>query len=208
MALTIDDIRELFDRHGDISYSGEPVTQRQHALQSAMLAEQEQANDALVAAALLHDLGHLLNLQGETPTARGVDDLHQYFALPFLRPVLPDSVLEPIRLHVDAKRYLCAVDDGYYDRLSADSKRSLELQGGVFSREEADAFSRRPYAADAVRLRKWDDVAKDPTLHTPEFEHFLEAVARVMKGGVTATDLGATRFSEKTQNENSNRYDA
>lgn len=181
-SVAIDDILELFDRHGDISYSGEPVTQRQHALQSALFAEQEQANDALVAAALLHDLGHLLNLQGETPTARGVDDLHQYFALPFLRPVLPDSVLEPIRLHVDAKRYLCAVDDGYYDRLSADSKRSLELQGGIFSREEADAFSRGAYAADAVRLRKWDDAAKDATLRTPELEHFLEAVARVMKG--------------------------
>jgi phosphonate degradation associated HDIG domain protein len=181
VALTIDNIRELFERHGDLSYSGEPVTQRQHALQSAMLAEQEKAGDALVAAALLHDLGHLLNLQGETPTARGVDDVHQYFVLPFLRPVLPDSVLEPIRLHVDAKRYLCAVNDGYHERLSKDSKRSLELQGGVFSREEAEAFASKPFAADAIRLRQWDDEAKDPTLRTPELEYFLESVIRVMR---------------------------
>jgi phosphonate degradation associated HDIG domain protein len=180
VALTFDDIRDLFAQHGDLSYSGEPVTQRQHALQCAMFAEEEQAGDALVAAALLHDLGHLLNVQGETPTERGIDDVHQYFVLPFLRPILPDSVLEPIRLHVDAKRYLCAVDGGYFDRLSADSKRSLALQGGVFSREEADAFSRKPYAADAVRLRQWDDAAKDVARRTPDLERFLEALKRVM----------------------------
>jgi phosphonate degradation associated HDIG domain protein len=187
LALTIDDIRELFDRYGHLSYSGEPVTQRQHALQCAMLAERGKASDALVAAALLHDLGHLLNLQGETPTARGIDDVHQYFVVPFLRPLLPDSVLEPIRLHVDAKRYLCAVDYDYHDRLSADSKRSLGLQGGVFSREEAVAFARKPYAADAVRLRQWDDEAKDPALPTPELDHFLEVVGRVTKS-ITGAD--------------------
>jgi phosphonate degradation associated HDIG domain protein len=191
VALTFDDICELFERHGDISYSGEPVTQRQHALQCAMFAEQEKAGDALVAAALLHDLGHLLNAQGETPTERGIDDVHQYFVLPFLRPVLPDSVLEPIRLHVDAKRYLCAVDEGYYDRLSADSKRSLALQGGVFSPEQADAFSNKPYAADAVRLRQWDDAAKDQALHTPGLEHFLEAVKRVMKSATSTMRANA-----------------
>src|SRR5215468_9808368 len=114
MALRVDDIRALFREHGGIAYSGEPVTQLEHALQSAALGEREGGSDALVAAAFLHDLGHLLNLQGETPSERGIDDMHQYFALPFLRPVLPDSVLEPIRLHVDAKRYLCAVDEGYY----------------------------------------------------------------------------------------------
>jgi phosphonate degradation associated HDIG domain protein len=180
MALSIDDIRELFRRHGDIEYSGEPVTQREHALQSAALAQQAGASDALVAAAFLHDLGHLLNLQGETPSERGIDDRHQYFALPFLRPVLPDSVLEPIRLHVDAKRYLCAVDEGYYARLSADSKRSLQLQGGVFKQEEVEAFVGKPYALDAVELRKWDDVAKDADRRTPDVEHFLDVVARVM----------------------------
>ncbi|AOJ04033.1 MULTISPECIES: phosphonate degradation HD-domain oxygenase [Burkholderia] len=181
MALTLDDIRALFDRHGDIGYSGEPVTQREHALQSAQLAEEAGAGDALIAAALLHDLGHLLNRQGETPTAHGIDDLHQYYVLPFLRPLFPDAVLEPIRLHVDAKRCLCAIDASYYARLSADSVRSLHLQGGVFSDAEADAFLLRPYAADAICLRRWDDLAKAAGKPTPDLDYYMRAVERTVK---------------------------
>ena len=138
MALTLPDIRHLFTTYGAMAYGGEPVTQLQHALQSAALAENAGAGEALVGAAFLHDLGHLLNLQGETPSARGIDDLHQYFALPFLRPLFNDAVLEPIRLHVDAKRCLCAIDAEYFSKLSADSVRSLKLQGGIFSEEEAE----------------------------------------------------------------------
>jgi phosphonate degradation associated HDIG domain protein len=179
MALSLDDIRGLFARYGDIAYSGEPVTQLEHALQSAYLAEQEQASDALTVAALLHDLGHLLNLQGETPTERGIDDLHQYFALPFLRPLFGAEVLEPIRLHVDAKRCLCAIDASYYDSLSADSVRSLRLQGGVFDAEQARAFQALPYAADAIRLRRWDDLAKRADWPTPSLEHYLEIAERI-----------------------------
>ncbi|MFP3561207.1 phosphohydrolase, partial [Paraburkholderia sp. SIMBA_049] len=87
-------------------------------LQSGLLAEEAGADDALVAAAFLHDLGHLLTRQGETASARGIDDLHQYYALPFLRPLFNDAVLEPIRLHVDAKRCLCRTDAGYFESLS------------------------------------------------------------------------------------------
>lgn len=181
MALSLDDIRGLYERHGGLAYSGEPVTQLEHALQSGALAEEAGADDALVAAALLHDLGHLLNLQGETPSAHGIDDKHQYFALPFLRPVLPDCVLEPIRLHVDAKRYLCAVDPSYRARLSADSVRSLALQGGVFDDAQASAFIAKPFADDAVSLRRWDDAAKDAGKRTPDLAHFLGIVARVMQ---------------------------
>ncbi|MBW9103313.1 phosphonate degradation HD-domain oxygenase [Paraburkholderia phenoliruptrix] len=180
MALTIRDIRFLFEQYGDIAYSGEPVTQLQHALQTGALAEEAGAGDELVVAAFLHDLGHLLNRKGDTPTERGVDDLHQYFALPFLRAVLPDAVLEPIRLHVDAKRCLCAIDDTYIRQLSADSLRSLALQGGVFSRDEADAFLQQAYAHDALRLRKWDDEAKQPDRATRDLSHYLGVVERVM----------------------------
>ena len=137
MALTIPDICALYERHGGRMYSGEPVTQLEHALQSAALAEATGADAELITAALLHDLGHLLNDQGDTPTARGIDDAHQHFALPFLRGLFDDRVLEPIRLHVDAKRYLCATRPGYHDALSPDSKRSLALQGGTFSTAEA-----------------------------------------------------------------------
>ena len=181
MALSVSDIRSLFEQYGGIAYSGEPVTQLQHALQSGALAEEAGANDELVAAAFLHDLGHLLNLQGATPTEWGIDDLHQYFALPFLRAVLPDAVLEPIRLHVDAKRCLCAIDDAYFDQLSADSVRSLQLQGGIFSRDEAEAFLEKPYAQDALRLRKWDDRAKEENRATPDIDHYLAVVERVMR---------------------------
>ncbi|BAO88013.1 phosphonate degradation HD-domain oxygenase [Caballeronia cordobensis] len=181
MALSLDDIRQLFDRHGSIAYSGEPVTQLQHALQSATLAEAAGASRELVVAALLHDLGHLLNLQGATPSERGIDDLHQYYALPFLRPLFSDAVLEPIRLHVDAKRCLCAIDPSYYARLSADSVRSLQLQGGILGDEAAQAFLSKPYAQDAIALRRWDDEAKEAHRVTPELPYFLAMAASVAR---------------------------
>jgi phosphonate degradation associated HDIG domain protein len=181
MALSVSDIRSLFEQYGNLAYSGEPVTQLEHALQSGALAQEARVGDELVAAAFLHDLGHLLNRQGDTPTERGIDDLHQYFALPFLRPVLPDAVLEPIRLHVDAKRCLCAIDDKYFRQLSADSVRSLELQGGIFSSEEAEAFLAKPYAEDALHVRKWDDRAKEQNRATPDLDHFMGVVERVMR---------------------------
>jgi len=176
--LTIAAIEQLFARHGGEQYSGEPVTQLEHALQTAHLAEQSEAGNALVTACLLHDLGHLLNHQGETPTLRGIDDTHQYFALPFLRGLFPDAVLEAIKLHVDAKRYLCRANDGYWAKLSDDSKRSLELQGGVFAPAEAAAFLLQPGARDAVMLRQWDDLAKQADWQTPPLAHFMGRAAR------------------------------
>ena len=179
-------IELLFARHGWAQYSGEPVTQLEHALQTAHLAEQSGASDVLVSACLLHDLGHLLNEQGDTPTLRGVDDTHQYFALPFLRGVLPDAALDAIKLHVDAKRYLCAVNPAYRDRLSEDSKRSLALQGGVFDAAQAASFLGRPGARDAVLLRQWDDLAKQAGLATPPLAHFLERASRCVPATTAA----------------------
>ena len=178
MGLALADIAQLFRDHGHIEYSGEGVTQLEHALQSAQLAESGGASEALVTAAFLHDLGHLLNLQGDTPTLRGIDDQHQYFAIPFLRPLFPPAVIEPIRLHVDAKRALCALEPGYHEALSEDSKRSLGLQGGVYSGDDARAFRAKPYAEDAMRLRRWDDQAKVVGAVTPAIEHYLEIAAR------------------------------
>ena len=175
--MVIDRIRELFEGKGEREYEGEGISQLAHALQSAHHAERAGAPRELVCAALLHDIGHLLNDEGDTPTLRGVDDEHQNAALPFLRGHFPDAVLEPIRLHVDAKRYLCATRADYYGRLSEDSKRSLELQGGVFSREDAGRFIRQPYAGEAVKVRLWDDAAKTIGAVTPDLPHF-EAVLR------------------------------
>ena len=178
MALTLSDIEQLFAQRGGEQYTGEPVTQLEHALQTAMQAENEDAGDALVTAALLHDLGHLLHDLCATPSERAIDDVHQYRAIPFLRGLFPDDVLGAISLHVDAKRYLCATRSGYFEALSEDSKRSLKLQGGVFGPSEAAAFVARPGAIDAVRLRIWDDLAKTGGLVTPPLAHYLARAQR------------------------------
>ena len=187
MPFTISDIQRLFDQLGDRAYSGEPVSQIEHALQCGQLAEQAGASPALVTAAFLHDIGHLINDQGESPTLRGIDDRHEYVAIPRLRDLFDDAVLAPIRLHVDAKRYLCARGDGTMSgpqslaALSADSVRSLKLQGGVFSDAEADAFIAQPHAADAVKVRRWDDLAKVAGQPTPPLAHYMVIAASVAR---------------------------
>ena len=176
--LSLDDIRLLFERRGAEQYSGEPVTQLEHALQTAARAESAGADDERVTACLLHDLGHLLHELGATPTLRGVDDLHQYAALPCLRGLFSEGVLGAIALHVDAKRYLCATHAGYETALSADSKRSLVLQGGVFTADQAAAFIARPGAGGSVQLRQWDDLAKLEGACTPSLAHFMARATR------------------------------
>lgn len=178
MALTCADIAQLFAERGHAQYAGEPVTQLEHALQTAARGEAEGASDALVTAALLHDLGHLLHDFGATPTLQGLDDVHQYRALPFLRGVFDEDVLGAIRLHVDAKRYLCASRADYYASLSIDSKRSLALQGGTFSDAQAAAFLAQPGAEAAMRLRIWDDLAKVEGFTTPPLAHFMDRARR------------------------------
>ena len=191
MALQLDDIRALFEQHGRSAYGRESVTQLEHALQSACLGEREGASRNLVVAAFLHDLGHLIgmsrrqgdatfNSDDDSEFGTG-DDLHQYVALPFLRPVFPDAVVEPIGMHVEAKRCLCAIDPGYRARLSPLSVHTLELQGGTYTPAEAEMFQRRPFAADAMRLRRWDDAAKVAGAETPPFEHYFAMLAQAYR---------------------------
>lgn len=170
MALAIPDIIDLYRSTGAARYGMEAVNQEQHALQCAVLAERAGSPPELVAAALLHDLGHLLSSGREGEAAR--DGLHEYVPIPFLRGTFPDAVIEPIRLHVEAKRYLCAVSSGYRDGLSPASQRSLALQGGPFTADEARVFIRQRHAGEAVALRRWDDQAKDPAAITPGWSHF------------------------------------
>jgi len=188
------EIQALFARAGHREYSGEGVSQIEHALQCAALAQADGAAEPLVAAALLHDIGHLVNDKGETPSERGIDDLHQFHGARFLRHAFGREVIEPIRLHVPAKRYLCATRPGYLEALSADSQRSLRLQGGVFDAAQAEAFARRPYAADAVRLRLWDDAAKVAGLATPALPSYLPLLARCVQralAGASTTELSS-----------------
>jgi [1-hydroxy-2-(trimethylamino)ethyl]phosphonate dioxygenase len=177
MDATVDFLFATLAEKGHGQYDGEAVTQLQHALQAATRAEREGAPPALVAAALFHDLGHLVHDLGEDAAARGLDDRHEWRALGLLRRVLPPEVWEPVRMHVDAKRYLCATEAGYFASLSAASVKSLALQGGPMNAEEARAFAAHPQAEAAIRLRRYDEAAKDPAAKTPDLAHFRPLVA-------------------------------
>ena len=172
----VDEIRELFEGGGGRQYGGERVTQLAHALQCAMAAESAGASAPLIAAALLHDVGHLIHDLGPRPAERGVDDRHEERGAAWLAGRFAPDVTEPVRLHVDAKRYLCAVEPGYFAGLSPASVRSLALQGGPFDAGAAADFIKRPHATDAVRLRRWDEAAKVAGLATPDIAHFAGAL--------------------------------
>ena len=173
--MTIDEIEALLLGRGARQYGREFVSQLEHALQCAHLAELAGEPAPTIAAALLHDLGHMLTAKDveARETVASHDDLHQYVALPFLRPTFCDEVLEPIRLHVDAKRYLCRIDPAYFGTLSPASVRSLQLQGGAFDGEQAERFMANPHARAAVRLRRYDDLAKVPGALTPPIGHYI-----------------------------------
>jgi phosphonate degradation associated HDIG domain protein len=169
-------IAGLLEGKGERNYGLSLVNQRAHALQAALLAEQSGCTSALITAALLHDIGHMVHDLGEDPAAEGVDDRHEEVGHDFLSNYFGQDVTEPVRLHVAAKRYLCAVEPDYFARLSTDSVRSLTLQGGPMTPEEAAAFAAHPNAADAVRLRRFDEAAKVKGLATPPAAHFLPHV--------------------------------
>ena len=176
-----DEVMELRAGPGREAYVGEAVSQAEHALQAAWLAEREGAPDALVVSALLHDVGHLLVAASDELADRGLDARHEEAGAAWLAEHFGPEVAGPARLHVAAKRYLCAVDPGYRDRLSAASRRSLAFQGGAMTTDEVDGFRRDPHHAEALRLRRWDDEAKIPGLDVPGPEHYrsrIEAAAR------------------------------
>jgi [1-hydroxy-2-(trimethylamino)ethyl]phosphonate dioxygenase len=170
----------LFAERGARAYLGEPVSQLEHALQAARLAVEQEAPDALVVAALLHDIGHLLDDRAADAGDRGVDERHEDKGDCFLSQYFEKDVTEPIRLHVSAKRYLCAVDDVYLNRLSQASTRSLEMQGGPMSRAEVEAFAPLPHADAAVALRVWDDEAKQPGLGVPGLDEYIPYLHRAL----------------------------
>ncbi|MFO0950473.1 MAG: metal-dependent phosphohydrolase [Isosphaeraceae bacterium] len=146
-----DEVLALFRERGGSQYGKEAVTQLEHALQAATFAERDGAAPALVAAALLHDVGHLLHDLPDDAPDKGVDDRHEGLAAAWLKPRFGPDVVVPVALHVDAKRYLCAVDPAYFGILSAPSVQSLALQGGPMSPEEVARFESRPFFQDAVR---------------------------------------------------------
>jgi phosphonate degradation associated HDIG domain protein len=171
------ELLDIFVVRATKRYGLSAINQLQHALQAAALAEADSAPPATVLASLLHDVGHMIHQLGEDPVARGVDDVHEELGARWLAERFGPEVSEPVRLHVAAKRYLCTVESDYFGKLSPDSVRSLELQGGLMSADEIEAFRAHPLQAEAMRLRRYDEAAKDPRATTPDFDYYLRHVA-------------------------------
>ena len=186
----IDRVAELFLLHGQRVHATGPdgsVTVLAHALQCAQLAEWGHAAPALVAAAFLHDVGHLV---AHEPATSPFDDLHEIRAVGLLSAEFGPAVIEPIRLHVQAKRFLLVTERGYAQHLSAESKRSLLRQGGPMSVEEADVFAALPGSAEAVQLRRWDDLAQEPGKRTPPLAYYLDLLVGLQAQQASAKRIG------------------
>lgn len=186
-AASVEEVFDLYERWGSDPYD-EEVSQRDHAVQTAALAVAHGATADLVAAALLHDVGHLLDLADGVGSRRpggddhGEDAGHEFTGAAWLVGLFPATVTGPIALHVRAKRYLCATDSHYLASLSAGSTRSLYRQGGPLSRLEALAFEANPGFPAGVGLRRWDDGGKEAGMHLPPLDHYrgmIEAAAAV-----------------------------
>lgn len=179
----VDFIADIFARRGADSYLGEPVTMSEHMLQAALLAEQDGAGDALVAAALLHDIGHYTSEFPPDAQDQGIDNRHNEAGAAVLAPWFPRAVTDCVRHHVPAKRYLCATDPDYFARLSPASVLTLKLQGGPMDATEVEDFRMLPNLADIVRVRIWDDEAKVAGRPTPPFAHYAPLLQRLVDGG-------------------------
>ena len=176
-----DQLVRLLNEHGGSMYGGERVTQVEHALQCAALAQRSGAATPLIVAALLHDVGHLLHAAHAGQPVSGVDDLHEELAAHWLSQRFGPEVVEPVRLHVSAKRFLCATDPVYFGRLSPPSQLSLKLQGGPMSTSEVGKFLSHPHYRDAVLLRRWDDEAKIVGKETRPVEYYASAIAECVR---------------------------
>jgi phosphonate degradation associated HDIG domain protein len=177
----VDEIFRVFREYGAEQYLGEQVSMTEHMLQSAHAAEQDGASPTLVAAALLHDYGHFIHDLPAGAAEHGIDTRHEEVADVFLTQHFGPEVTEPIRMHVAAKRYLCAVETSYLEELSPASVHSLALQGGPFGPDAVAEFESSPHAEDAVRLRRYDDVGKVPGLETPGLEHYRPVLLAAMR---------------------------
>lgn len=168
MAEILKQIEAIYDSMGHNQY-GEGITQTEHGVQCARLAQEDGERSDMVVAALLHDIGHLIE---EISPEHG-NFKHDKVGAEFLAPYFPPGVTEPIRLHAQAKRYLCTVEAGYIDGLSEASRYSLVHQGGLMSELEVTAFRAEPFYQQAIKLRRWDDEGKDPALAAAPFADFL-----------------------------------
>jgi phosphonate degradation associated HDIG domain protein len=178
---SVEEIINIFEMRGADAYFGEPVSQLEHALQAACFAQRGQAREPLVVAALLHDIGHLLAQIPEDIAQRGVDGKHEEIAQVWLEKRFGPEVCEPVRLHVAAKRYLCAINQDYLHKLSPASLLSLHLQGGPMTKLEVVKFTNNRFFREAVQLRHWDDLAKVEGAKAPPLANYRSMIERVLQ---------------------------
>lgn len=180
MNCTPESIINLYQSGGARRCAGEPLSQLEHAWQCGRLAEKSGATLPLQLASWLHDIGHLwVNGEG-SPALHGQNDAHEDVGANLLLPVFGESVSEPIRWHVQAKRYLVTTRPGYVKKLSSDSLRSLQWQGGVMSPGDCQMFERKPHFVDALKLRVWDDLGKNTSWFDVSKEEALEHLSALM----------------------------
>jgi len=173
----VDEILQIYSRRGGEAYVGEPISVSEHAAQAAYFAREEGAPPALVLAALLHDIGHLLRAMPEDLRQWRTDRRHEDLGGRWIGARFGPAVADPVRLHVAAKRYLCAAEPAYGAQLSPASVQTLALQGGPMNPTEAAAFEREPFHADALRLRRWDDRAKIAGFQAPGIASYRAEIA-------------------------------
>lgn len=179
-------LADIFERRGAESYLGEPVTIAEHMLQSAWLAERDDAPEELVVAALLHDIGHFAGEFGTYSPEDKQDRHHEDGGAAVLTPFFPPVITECVRMHVAAKRYLCATDPGYFDRLSPASVHSLSLQGGPMNDDETAEFEANPFHRNAVQVRIWDDGGKVAGMKTKSFADYARPLQNVVNAHLAA----------------------
>jgi phosphonate degradation associated HDIG domain protein len=178
---TSEEVCAIYDRRGASAYFGEAVSVAEHSLQAAYFAQAANAPDTLVIAALLHDVGHLVGGAPDDLAEWTEDAHHELIGGGWLAKRFGPEVAEPVRLHVPAKRYLCATDPGYFEKLSAASVVTLKLQGGPMTAPEIAAFEAKPYWREAIRVRQWDDEGKVAGLRTPDFSTYAALIDRLAK---------------------------
>lgn len=173
-------IGDIFERCGDEEYLGEPVTMAQHMLQGATIAEQNGLDEEIIVGALLHDIGHFTSEFGTFRMDDTEDRFHEEAGAEVLAEFFPSVIINCVRYHVAAKRYLCAAKPEYFDRLSVASIHSLNLQGGPMSPAEVAEFEKNPNLSKIVQVRYLDEAGKRPDMDTPDYWHFAPMVQRIV----------------------------
>jgi [1-hydroxy-2-(trimethylamino)ethyl]phosphonate dioxygenase len=176
---TYQELVQIFESAKGAEYLGEDITLVEHMIQCGELARKTDAPEWLVVAALLHDIGHMLIPDAQEAQDSGEDRHHDEVGADWLAQRFPENLVEAVRLHVDAKKYLVATEPEYLDKLSEASRITLAIQGGIFTPEECAEFLRQPYAGEAIDLRRWDDEGKVRGASGTSLEPFRSAIEAV-----------------------------